>query len=88
VRLTYVITDRCTKDGACVEVCPVDCIHPRKEEAEFEGETKLHVDPQVCIDCGACVPVCPPAAIFAQDELAPGDEHWTRVDEAWYAARR
>ena len=28
--MTYVITQPCVgvKDGSCVDVCPVDCIHP------------------------------------------------------------
>jgi ferredoxin len=36
---TYVICEPCigTKDTACVDVCPVDCIHPRKDEPEFES---------------------------------------------------
>ena len=64
--MTYVIAEPCvnTKDTACVEVCPVDCIHPKKDEPEFEAETKLYIDPETCIDCGACVPVCPVQAIF------------------------
>jgi len=41
--MTYVIAEPCvnTKDTACVEVCPVDCIHPKKDEPEFEKENKL-----------------------------------------------
>ena len=37
--MPFVITDPCigTKDTACVDVCPVDCIHPRKDEPEFEA---------------------------------------------------
>ena len=33
--MAYVIAEPCTgtKDTACVDVCPVDCIHPRKDEA-------------------------------------------------------
>ena len=33
--MAYVIAEPCvnTKDTACVEVCPVDCIHPKKDEA-------------------------------------------------------
>ena len=69
--MTYVIAEPCvnTKDTACVEVCPVDCIHPKKDEPDFEAETKLYIDPETCIDCGACVPVCPVQAIFPQEEL-------------------
>ena len=38
--MPFVITDPCigTKDSACVDVCPVDCIHPRKDEPEFESD--------------------------------------------------
>ena len=86
--MTYVITDLCTKDGACIDVCPVDCIHPRKDEGEFETVPKLYIDPQVCIDCGACVPVCPPKAIFAQDELPEDKTQFTEVDAEWYEKRR
>jgi ferredoxin--NADP+ reductase len=86
--MTFVITDLCTKDGACIDVCPVDCIHPRTDEIDFQAEPKLYIDPDVCIDCGACVPVCPPAAIFAQDELPETLTRFTQVDADWYAARR
>ena len=85
--MTYVITDLCTKDGACVDVCPVDCIHPRTDEAAFETEKKLYIDPEVCIDCGACVPVCPVDAIFQQDELPAEHAHATEVDAEWYRTR-
>ena len=43
--MPFVITDPCigTKDSACVDVCPVDCIHPRKDEPEFAaGDDALH----------------------------------------------
>ena len=75
--MAYVITEPCigTKDSACVDVCPVDCIHPRKDEAGFETTDQLFIDPEVCIDCGACEPACPVQAIFPQD-LVP--EKWTK----------
>src|SRR5260370_1344529 len=55
--MTYVIAEPCigTKDTACVDVCPVDCIHPRKDEPAFEAETQLYIHPTECIDCGACI---------------------------------
>jgi NAD-dependent dihydropyrimidine dehydrogenase PreA subunit len=70
-RMAYVITEPCigTKDSACVDVCPVDCIHPRKDEPAFEAATMLNIHPDECIDCGACVPACPVEAIFALDEV-------------------
>ena len=38
--MPFIITDPCieTKDTACVDVCPVDCIHPRKDEPEFAAD--------------------------------------------------
>jgi ferredoxin len=69
--MTYVICEPCigTKDTACVEACPVDCIHPTKEEPEFEESELLYIDPAECIDCGACVPACPVEAIFEESEV-------------------
>ncbi len=53
--MAFTICEPCigTKDTACVDVCPVDCIHPRKDEDEFESEEKLYIHPDECIDCGA-----------------------------------
>jgi NAD-dependent dihydropyrimidine dehydrogenase PreA subunit len=88
--MTYVIAEPCvnTKDTACVEVCPVDCIHPKKDAPEFAAETKLYIDPETCIDCGACVPVCPVQAIFPQEELPEKWAQYTQIDADWYAKRK
>jgi NAD-dependent dihydropyrimidine dehydrogenase PreA subunit len=69
--MAYIICEPCigTKDTACVDVCPVDCIHPKKDEAGFQAAELLYIDPVECIDCGACVPACPVEAIFAQDDV-------------------
>jgi ferredoxin len=34
--MAYVIAEPCidTKDNSCVEVCPVDCIHPTPDEPD------------------------------------------------------
>jgi NAD-dependent dihydropyrimidine dehydrogenase PreA subunit len=74
--MAFVITDPCigTKDAACVDVCPVDCIHPRKDEPEFEATTILYIHPEECIDCGACVPACPVAAIYDSPESTPASQ--------------
>ena len=71
--MPFIITDPCigTKDAACVDVCPVDCIHPRKDEPEFEPATMLYIHPDECIDCGACVPACPVAAIYDSTDSTP-----------------
>lgn len=73
--MTYVITEPCidVKDTACVDVCPVDCIHPRKDEPTFDAAPQLYIDPNECIDCGACEPECPVNAIFPEDDVP---EEW------------
>ncbi|MCE5308377.1 MAG: ferredoxin family protein [Acidobacteriales bacterium] len=71
--MAYVITPACTKDELCVEACPVDCIHPKKDEDGFEATPQLFINPGECIDCGACVPVCPASAIYSVDDL-PADQ--------------
>ena len=74
--MPFVITDPCigTKDSACVDVCPVDCIHPRKDEPEFDASSMLYIHPDECIDCGACVPACPVAAIYDSPDSTPASQ--------------
>ena len=74
--MPFIITDPCieTKDTACVDVCPVDCIHPRKDEVEFAQATMLYIHPEECIDCGACVPACPVSAIYDSIDATPASQ--------------
>ncbi|GIL15105.1 MAG: ferredoxin [Chloroflexota bacterium] len=69
--MAYVIAEPCigVKDTACVNVCPVDCIHPRQDESDFANSPQLYIDPDTCIDCGACVPECPVSAIFPLEDV-------------------
>ncbi|MBN1309889.1 MAG: ferredoxin family protein [Anaerolineae bacterium] len=64
--MPHVITSLCLRDGACVEVCPVDCIVGGQPESEWPW---FYIDPDTCIDCGACVPECPYDAIFVDNEV-------------------
>jgi ferredoxin len=84
--MAYVIAEPCigTKDTACVDACPVDCIHPKKDEPAFADATQLYIDPVECIDCGACVPVCPVTAIFALDELPDKWKQYTEMNAKYY----
>ena len=69
--MTYVIAEPCigTKDNSCVEVCPVDCIHPTPDEPDYDSVEMLYIDADECIDCDACVEACPVDACFAEDQL-------------------
>jgi len=64
--MTHVIFDLCIRDGACVEVCPVECIVPGIPEEEWPW---YYIDPDTCIDCGACIPECPVEAIFPEADV-------------------
>jgi NAD-dependent dihydropyrimidine dehydrogenase PreA subunit len=84
--MAYVITDACVKDLLCVDACPVDCIHPKKDEPKFEAETQMLIDAETCIDCGACVPVCPEGAIFPAEELPADKQEFVAKSAAFYQA--
>ena len=65
--MSHIIGSACigTKDGVCIEVCPIeDCI--------VEGEESMYINPELCIDCGACIFECPVEAIFDSEEEAIG----------------
>ncbi len=76
--MPYVITEACknTKDRACVDVCPVDCI--------YEGADQLYIHPDECIDCGACEPECPVNAIFPEDKLPAESAKYTELNARWF----
>ena len=88
--MTRVITSKCigTKTADCVEVCPVDCIHPKKDEAGFAEAKHLFINPDECIDCGACVPECPVNAIFAEDEVPAEWQAWIPVNYEAFTLER
>ena len=53
--MAYVIGDKCTTCGKCIEVCPVEAIS--------KGAKKYAIDAEKCVDCGACAGECPSEAI-------------------------
>jgi ferredoxin len=68
--MAYVIAEPCidTKDNSCVEVCPVDCIHPTPDEP----------------DCDACVEACPVDACFAEDQLPDEWQEYIQINADYY----
>ena len=86
--MTYVIAEPCIdlKDLSCVEVCPVDCIHPTEDEAGFAGVNQLFIDPEECIDCDACVEACPVDAITSEDHVPPEWQHFPTINADYFAA--
>ncbi len=82
--MAFVITDTCIKDELCVDACPVDCIHPMKDEPNFETAAQLFIDPKECIDCGACVPACTSGSIFPLDDLPEDKKEFADKNAAYY----
>ena len=78
--MTYVIAEPCidVKDKACVEVCPVDCIH------SDDASNQLYINPAECIDCGACEPECPVEAIFEEAALPVEWKQYTKLNADYY----
>ncbi|HEY7068165.1 MAG TPA: heme-binding protein [Chloroflexota bacterium] len=76
--MPYVITDLCTRDGSCVEVCPVACIHTTPDAPQF------YVDPDICIECEQCVVVCPVDAIFLDVDVPPERQASIDVNAAFF----
>ncbi|HEX7128368.1 MAG TPA: ferredoxin family protein [Thermodesulfobacteriota bacterium] len=72
--MTFVIAQPCVgvKDAACLDVCPVDCIHSTPRDPQY------YIDPAACIDCGACELICPVNAIYPAYLLPP---HWRAYAE-------
>jgi ferredoxin len=47
--------DRCMSCGACVGICPMNCIYLNEWRIEFDEHT--------CTKCSVCVRACPVGAI-------------------------
>ena len=84
--MTYIIGEPCigTKDTACVDSCPVDCIHPKTDEEGFEEAKMLYIDPEECIDCGACEPVCPVTAIWPEDNVPEDQQEYIAINYEYF----
>jgi NAD-dependent dihydropyrimidine dehydrogenase PreA subunit len=84
--MAYVITQRCigTRDASCVDVCPVDCIHPSSNEEGYESAEQLFINPDECIDCGACEPACPVNAIYEEATVPEEWKHFISLNAAFF----
>ena len=86
--MTYVICEPWidVKDTACVDVCPVDCIHPTSDNVEFfDEEPQLYIDPEECIDCNVCEPECPVEAIYTDDAVPEEWERYIEINAEFFA---
>ena len=84
--MTYVIAQPCVgvKDGSCVDVCPVDCIHPAEGESDYDQHDQLYINPDECIDCGACEPACPVTAIFEESAVPAQWQEYIKINADYF----
>jgi ferredoxin--NADP+ reductase len=85
--MTYVITQSCLNDTSCVDVCPVDAIHPRPDEPGYETSDLVYIDPVACIDCGACERACPIGAVYAEDDLPESLQGYLQINADHFAGQ-
>src|ERR1041384_7666103 len=87
--MTYVIAEPCIgqKDNSCVEVCPVDCIHPTPDEPDYDSVEMLYIDPDECIDCDACVEAGPVAPGSAEDQLPAEWPKYAEITAQYYKSK-
>jgi ferredoxin len=76
--VSYVITELCTLDGSCVEVCPVACIHTQPDAPQY------YIDPDVCIECEQCEIVCPVNAIAVDWKLPEQYLPWIEINASFF----
>ena len=71
--MAYVITEDCapSKCVSCLDVCPVDAIHPKPGETGFLAAQRLSINADACIHCGSCARVCPLKAAIAGEPPRP-----------------
>ena len=101
--MTYIISEPCVdvRDGACVDVCPVDCIYTTEEDevseptvprfsppSGFDAAPILYIHPEECIDCAACEPVCPVMAIFAEEDTPEEWEGYKDLNYGYFGVAR
>src|SRR5258707_593436 len=84
--MPYIITQPCigTKDASCVDVCPVDCIHPTPDEPGYGEVDHLFINPDECIDCGACEPACPVSAIFEESAVPAEWQSYIKINADFF----
>jgi NAD-dependent dihydropyrimidine dehydrogenase PreA subunit len=82
--MSYVVTDACTKDFACVDECAMAAIAPSKGDAKAGTVSQVYINPDECIDCGACAATCPSNAIFSESDLPSDKTQFAEVNKAYF----
>ncbi|MCR4268124.1 ferredoxin family protein [Nitratireductor sp. ZSWI3] len=78
--MAFIITEPCIdiKDGACTQVCPVECI--------YEGGRMFYIHQEECIHCGVCESICPVDAIRSDEHLSADEAEFVAVNRDFFGA--
>lgn len=82
--MAYVITDACTKDFVCAAECSTAAIAPTIDDTAAGTVSQLFINADECIDCGNCADICAQNAIFPEDALPAGKEHFADKNKAYF----
>jgi ferredoxin--NADP+ reductase len=84
--MAYVIAEPCieNKSLSCIDVCPVDAIHPKPGEPGFCSADQLYINAEACIECGSCARVCPAKAAIAAAQLPSSWDHFIDANAAYF----
>ena len=88
--MTYVIAEPCigTKDNSCVEVCPVDCIHPTPDEPDYDERGDAPHRPGRVHRLRRLRRGMPVDACFAEDQLPSEWEKYVQLNADYFANRK
>ena len=58
--MIHIKDNKCDFCGACIPICPVDCISVR--------ESSININNNTCINCNLCVYICPIEVLVSPNE--------------------
>jgi NAD-dependent dihydropyrimidine dehydrogenase PreA subunit len=67
-----------------VAECSTAAIAPTADDPKAGTVSQVFINPDECIDCGNCASICSSGAIFAEDELPAGKEHFAGKNKAYF----
>jgi len=83
--MSYVILGTCVNDGACIDACPVNAIHPKPDDPGYLGADQLYIDPDRCVACNACAEICPVQAIVRKTDLSAEKARYADINAEYFA---
>jgi ferredoxin len=68
-----------------VDTCPIDCIHPRKDEPGYKDASQLFIEPgRVHRVAALASQECPVGAIYHEDDVPEEYQHYIAKNREAY----